>query len=54
MKKDVYGYCPKCGAPGVMRERQPFGDDVCENGHQYPSKSALEEKPEPESEDDDP
>lgn len=35
-----YGYCPECGAPGVMRERRPDGDDKCSNGHRYPSRSA--------------
>lgn len=35
-----YGYCPECGAPGVMRERRPDGDDKCSNGHQYPSRTA--------------
>ena len=33
----VYGYCPKCGAKGVMRERRPNGNDTCANGHVYPS-----------------
>jgi thioesterase domain-containing protein len=37
----VYGYCPKCGAPGVSRERQPNGDDVCERGHTYKSAEAV-------------
>jgi hypothetical protein len=23
----VYGYCPECGAKGVMRERRPDGND---------------------------
>lgn len=41
-----YGYCPICGAPGVMRERRPNGDDRCANGHTYPSKDAvMEQKP---------
>jgi hypothetical protein len=33
----VYGYCPECGAKGVMRERRPNGNDKCANGHTYPS-----------------
>ena len=33
----VYGYCPQCGAKGVMRERRPNGNDKCANGHTYPS-----------------
>jgi hypothetical protein len=37
----VYGYCPRCGAPGVMRERRPNGNDRCEEGHTYPSAQAL-------------
>lgn len=37
----VYGFCPQCGAPGKMRERRPNGDDVCERGHKYPSRTAL-------------
>lgn len=35
------GFCPKCGAPGVMRERQPNGNDTCKNGHTYPSSQAV-------------
>jgi DNA-directed RNA polymerase subunit RPC12/RpoP len=34
----VYGYCPQCGAKGVMRERRPNGNDKCANGHTYPSR----------------
>ena len=37
----VYGNCPECGKPGVSRERRPNGNDVCENGHIYPSKTAI-------------
>lgn len=37
-----YGYCPDCGAPGVTRERRLNGNDYCENGHPYPSSSALD------------
>lgn len=40
-KPAVYGYCPKCGAPGVMRERRLNGNDTCEKGHVYPSASAV-------------
>lgn len=39
-----YGFCPRCGAPGLYRERRPNGDDECTNGHKYPSLSA---KPSP-------
>jgi hypothetical protein len=42
----VYGYCPECGCEGVMRERHPFGNDKCTNGHRYPSSQALSKKPE--------
>ncbi len=44
-KKAVYGYCPKCGAPGMMRSRCRNGDDICEKGCRYKSKSALPEPP---------
>lgn len=40
--KPVYGFCPFCDAPGVVRERRPNGDDKCLNGHVYPS--ALSKK----------
>lgn len=39
--KLLYGYCPKCGAPGKKRERRPNGNDICENGCVYPSRDAL-------------
>jgi len=35
-----YGYCPKCGAPGVSRERRVHGNDLCERGHEYPSTTS--------------
>jgi hypothetical protein len=38
----IYGYCPKCGAKGVTRERRPNGYDTCANGHTYPSASATQ------------
>lgn len=41
--KDMYGYCPTCGARGVQRERRINGDDTCERGHTYPSASRLSE-----------
>jgi DNA-directed RNA polymerase subunit RPC12/RpoP len=37
----VYGYCPECGAKGVMRERRPNGHDKCANGHTYPSSAST-------------
>ena len=37
----VYGYCPQCGAKGVMRERRPNGNDKCANGHTYPSNTST-------------
>ncbi len=37
----LYGYCPKCGAQGVSRERRPDGNDHCANGHIYPSRLAT-------------
>jgi hypothetical protein len=38
---DAYGKCPECGAPCKMRERRKDGNDTCENGHKYPSASAI-------------
>lgn len=38
-----YGLCPKCGAPGSQRERRPNGNDRCEKGHTYPSRTAVRE-----------
>ena len=40
-----YGFCPKCGAAGKMRERRPNGDDKCEAGHVYLSRDSLRERP---------
>jgi len=37
----VYGYCPICGAEGVMRERRLNGYDKCAKGHTYPSSKAT-------------
>jgi len=39
----VYGYCPECGAKGVMRERRPDGNDKCANGHTYQSCKATQQ-----------
>mgnify|MGYP000965465182 CR=1 FL=1 len=36
-----YGYCPKCGARGVLRERCLNGNDTCQNSHVYPSREAV-------------
>ena len=41
----VYGYCPECGAKGVMRERRPNGNDKCANGHTYPSNTSPQPQP---------
>lgn len=41
------GHCPTCGARGVMRERRINGNDRCENGHTYPSKTAVATQPRP-------
>ena len=35
------GKCPECGANGKSRERRPNGNDMCENGHVYPSAKAI-------------
>ncbi|MCK9434995.1 MAG: hypothetical protein M0R32_09305 [Candidatus Cloacimonetes bacterium] len=37
-----YGLCPRCGAPGISRERRIDGNDMCENRHTYPSKEAID------------
>ena len=36
-----YGYCPICCSATKARERRPDGDDICENGHKYPSNTAV-------------
>ena len=41
----VYGYCPFCGGEGAARERHPFGNDRCVNGHKYKSIDALTTPP---------
>lgn len=38
----AYGYCPRCGAPGVARRN---GEDRCAQGHTYPSGNALARQP---------
>ncbi len=43
----VYGRCPICNAPGIIRERRMDGNDTCKNGHKYPSKDASIEEKEP-------
>jgi len=35
------GCCPHCGATCKERERRPNGNDTCENGHVYPSSTAV-------------
>lgn len=43
-----YGFCPICGANGVMRERRPDGNDRCSAGHTYPSRNSVGEvRPDP-------
>ena len=42
MSESPYGYCPVCGAPASLRERRWDGNDQCENGHEYPSRSAVQ------------
>ena len=49
--KATYGYCPKCGAPGCRRERRINGDDMCEQGHRYPSRDRLAEPKEKKDDD---
>lgn len=40
--ESIYGFCPVCNHPGQYRERRPNGNDCCQNGHIYPSKSAIQ------------
>lgn len=40
--ESFYGSCPICGAVCRLRERRPYGNDICVNGHTYPSKDAKE------------
>lgn len=40
----AYGRCPQCGAPGLTRERCLGGNDRCQAGHEYPSRSAVYDK----------
>ncbi len=38
----LYGYCPKCGAPGEMRERNDGkGKDRCQRKHTYATTLAV-------------
>lgn len=41
-----YGKCPRCGANGISRQRRLDGNDMCSNGHTYPSSTAIHPKPE--------
>lgn len=36
-----HGFCPECGAPCIARERRPNGNDTCERGHKYPSRTVI-------------
>jgi hypothetical protein len=45
MSEALYGYCPVCGSPGVIRERRPDGNDKCAMGHTYLTRLALKEPP---------
>ena len=36
-----YGKCPYCDSAVVERERRPYGNDKCENGHIYPSRLSV-------------
>lgn len=44
-KLSTYGFCPKCGEPGVTRERRLGGNDQCKAGHTYPSAAATPAPP---------
>lgn len=37
----MYGYCPRCGAPAISRERSPNGMTTCEKGHRFPHRETL-------------
>jgi hypothetical protein len=36
-----YGLCPICKSPSVGRERRPNGNDICTNGHTFPSSKVI-------------
>jgi len=38
---EVYGFCPICNARVSIREICVNGNDICENGHMYPSKDSV-------------
>lgn len=38
-KGALYGYCPKCGAPGIRRANDK---DTCQRGHTLPSVDSCE------------
>jgi hypothetical protein len=41
----LWGYCPKCSAPGEYRDKPnasgAWGKDRCQNGHTYASMDAM-------------
>lgn len=39
-----FGYCPHCQAEVVKREKNPNGNDQCNNGHIYPMKNTLQNR----------
>lgn len=39
--KAPYGYCPICNDIGTAREKRLNGNDICIQGHSYPSASSL-------------
>lgn len=45
------GYCPVCGAKGAIRERHPYGNTTCVNGHKYKSRDTLSALPQQEAKD---
>ena len=40
-KEAPYGYCPICMDLGISREKCRNGNDTCENGHVYLSKTSI-------------
>jgi hypothetical protein len=41
----VYGYCPTCGRPGIVRARDMVGTTACENGHEWEAGDGLPSPP---------
>lgn len=44
-EESAYGTCPLCGGKTISRERRLNGNDICENGHVYPSRMSVMSRP---------